>query len=216
MADLVRPQLTAGDVVMTGRHAALEPWWHRYDEADRRRAESLLSQVGVGGLGGQAFGTLSSGERQRVLLARTLMNEPDLVLLDEPMAALDLGGREELVATLSTLSEDPTAPALVLVTHHLEEVPPGITHALLLDEGRVQVAGPIASVLTDVSLSRCFGLAVHLARRGDRYTAVAGPVQVGAAGPPGTGATRASRVGRERAISSPSIRSSSEPPKDPP
>lgn len=174
MADLMRPQLAARDVVMTGRHAALEPWWHHYDDRDRTRAAALLTQVGVGSVAGQTFGTLSSGERQRVLLARTLMNEPGLVLLDEPMAALDLGGREELVATLATLAADSSAPALVLVTHHLEEVPPGFTHALLLDAGRVQAAGPIASVLTDAGLTHCFGLPVRLDRRGDRYTAVAG------------------------------------------
>ncbi|MEZ5142010.1 MAG: ATP-binding cassette domain-containing protein [Acidimicrobiales bacterium] len=175
MADLMRPQLPAVDVVMTARHAALEPWWHRYTDDDRRRARALLDQVGAGHVADQAFGTLSSGERQRVLLARTLMTDPGLLLFDEPMAALDLGAREELVASLAALAADEGTPPIVLVTHHLEEVPPRFTHALLLAEGRVQAAGPIEDVLTGEALSGCFGVAVSLERRDGRYRAVAAP-----------------------------------------
>lgn len=173
MADLMRPQLIAADVVMTARYAALEPWWHEYDDEDRRRARDLLERVGAEHVADQAFGTLSSGERQRVLLARTLMTDPGLLLFDEPMAALDLGAREELVTSLGELASDPATAPLVLVTHHLEEVPPGFTHALLLADGRVQAAGPLEETLTDESLSDCFGVDVHLSRHGDRYRAVA-------------------------------------------
>ncbi|MFN8037774.1 MAG: ABC transporter ATP-binding protein [Acidimicrobiales bacterium] len=173
MADLVRPQLIAADVVMTARYAALEPWWHEYDEADRRRARDLLGRVGAGHVADQAFGTLSSGERQRVLLARTLMTDPGLLLFDEPMAALDLGAREELVTSLGELAADPATAPIVLVTHHLEEIPRGFTHALLLAGGRVQAAGPLDETLTDESLSDCFGVSVALGRHGDRYRAVA-------------------------------------------
>jgi len=114
---------------------------------------------------------LSSGERQRVLLARAMMNQPGLVLLDEPTAGLDLGGREELVVALDAMAADPTSPATVLVTHHVEEIPPHFTHCLLLDGGRVLVSGPIGDVLTDAAVSRCFGLAVELDRHDGRWTA---------------------------------------------
>ena len=173
MADLMRPQLVATDVVMTARFAALEPWWHEYDDEDRRRARQLLERVGAGHVADQSFGTLSSGERQRVLLARTLMTDPGLLLFDEPMAALDLGAREELVTSLGELATDTATAPIVLVTHHLEEVPPGFTHALLLADGRVQAAGPLAETLTDATLSACFDVDVQLSRHGDRYRAVA-------------------------------------------
>jgi iron complex transport system ATP-binding protein len=158
-ADL-RPTLTAAEVVVTARHGALEPWWHPYDAGDHERAVALLARLGAGDRADQAFGTLSSGERQRVLLARTLMTDPGLLLLDEPTAGLDVAGREELLAALAALATDPHTPATVLVTHHLEEIPPGFTHALLLREGRVMHAGPLAEVLTDDHLTETFGLAL--------------------------------------------------------
>ncbi len=170
-ADL-RPQLTAIDVVMTAKNAALEPWWHRYDDADRARARLCLDRLGVARFAQRSIGTLSSGEQQRVLLARTLMNDPDVVVLDEPSARLDLAGRELLVGALGELATDPDAAPLVLVTHHVDEVPPGITHALLLREGRVLTAGPIGETLTAASLSECFGVKLELDRRADgRFTA---------------------------------------------
>ena len=119
------------------------------------------------------FGTLSSGERQRVLLARTLMTEPGLVLLDEPNAGLDLGGREELVAALAALAGDPDSPPSILVTHHVDEIPPGFTHVLLLREGRVHAAGPIEATLTAEHLSATFGLPLTLERRNGRFSAFA-------------------------------------------
>jgi iron complex transport system ATP-binding protein len=171
MADMLRSDLTPLEVVMTAKNAALEPWWHTYDDADRARARSCLEQVEVGHLALRTFATLSSGERQRVLLARTLMPEPGLLLLDEPTAGLDLAGREELVAGLSALAADPSTPATVLVTHHVEEIPDGFSHLLLLAGGRVTAAGPIEDVLVPERLSECFGLALGLERRHGRWWA---------------------------------------------
>jgi iron complex transport system ATP-binding protein len=171
MADMLRADLTPLDVVMTAKNAALEPWWHTYDDADRARARGCLEQVDIGHLALRTFATLSSGERQRVLLARTLMPEPGLLLLDEPTAGLDLAGREELVAGLGALAADPATPATVLVTHHVEEIPDGFSHLLLLAGGRVTASGPIEEVLTAERLSECFGLALGLERRHDRWWA---------------------------------------------
>ncbi|HKA04558.1 MAG TPA: ATP-binding cassette domain-containing protein [Acidimicrobiales bacterium] len=173
LADQLRPTLVALDVVMTAKHAALEPWWHRCDDADRARAGTLLERLGVGTFAHREFGTLSSGERQRVLLARTLMIDPGIVLLDEPNAGLDLTGREELVAALATLAADPTSPPIVLVTHHVDEIPPGFTHLLLLRAGRVLTAGPLHDTLTEATLSETFGLALSLERRDGRFSAYA-------------------------------------------
>jgi iron complex transport system ATP-binding protein len=157
---------------MTAKHAALEPWWHEYSPADRDQARSCLARMGVERFADRPLATLSSGEQQRVFLARSLMNDPGLVLLDEPSARLDLGGREQLVGALTDLVDDPTAPPLILVTHHVDEVPIGMTHALLLREGRVVSMGPIARALTAATLSECFGVDLVLERRGDgRLTA---------------------------------------------
>ncbi len=176
LADAFRPDLTAADVVMTARHGALEPWWHEYDDADRDRARSLLERIGCGHRADHRFGSLSSGERQRVLLARTLMVDPELLLLDESTAGLDLGGREELVATLADLAADTTVPPMVQVTHHVEEVPPGFTHALLMESGRCTADGPLAEVLTASSLSATYGLDLALSVDNGRWSVrVAGP-----------------------------------------
>ena len=146
---MLRPELEALDVVMTAKNAALEPWWHTYTDDDRARALSLLDRVGVRELAERMFGTLSSGEQQRVLLARTLMTDPELLLLDEPTAGLDLGGREELVARLGgRWPEHEASPPIILVTHHVDEIPPGFTHALLLRRGRAVASGPIDEALT--------------------------------------------------------------------
>ena len=172
MAAQIRPDLSCLDVVMTARYAALEPWWHRYDDGDRARARECLKRMGVDAFADRSLGTLSSGEQQRVLLARTLMNDPGLLLLDEPSARLDLGGREQLVGALAELTTDPTAAPLVLVTHHLDEVPDGMTHVLLLRGGRVVASGPIESNLNATNLSECFEMNLVLERRADgRWTA---------------------------------------------
>ncbi|MAT04595.1 MAG: iron ABC transporter ATP-binding protein [Acidimicrobiaceae bacterium] len=172
LAAQFRAELTATDVVMTARYAALEPWWHQYDDADRARARECLSQMGVDAFADRSLGTLSSGEQQRVFLARTLMTDPGVILLDEPSARLDLGGRERLVHALDDLAADESAPPFVLVTHHVDEVPNGITHALLLRDGRAIAAGPIDDAMSSDTLSACFELPITLRRRDDgRYTA---------------------------------------------
>jgi iron complex transport system ATP-binding protein len=171
LADMLRPALTALDVVMTARYAALEPWWHTYTDDDRAEALDRLGRLGIAAFASRQFGTLSSGERQRVLVARTLMGDVGLVVLDEPAAGLDVGGREWLVAGLDDLAADPTTPATVLVTHHLEEVPPSFTHALLLKDGRVLAAGTLEETLTSAALSETFGLPLVVERRGPRWAA---------------------------------------------
>jgi iron complex transport system ATP-binding protein len=170
-ADL-RPALTAVQVVQTAKFAALEPWWHQYTDDDRARAVSCLQRMGVAGLAERSIGTLSTGERQRVLLARTLMNDPGVVLLDEPSGGLDLGGREQLVAALAELAGDANSPPYVLVTHHVDEIPPGTTHVLLLRHGRSIAQGEIGDTLTAEALTECFDVKLELHRRPDmRYTA---------------------------------------------
>ena len=131
----LRPSLDAIDIVVTGKYGALEPWWHTYTDADRARALELMELTGVASLATRTFGVISEGERQQVLLARLLMGEPGLLLLDEPFAGLDLGARERLLARLGALATDPATPPIVLVTHHVEEIPPGTTHALVLAGG---------------------------------------------------------------------------------
>ncbi|MFG1913775.1 ABC transporter ATP-binding protein [Micromonospora sp. NPDC048898] len=159
------------DVVVTAAWSVVGRWRENYDRADEARARALLSQLGVGGLAERRYGTLSEGERKRVQIARALMTDPELLLLDEPAAGLDLGGREDLVARLAVLAHDPDAPAMVLVTHHVEEIPPGFTHALLLREGGVVAQGLLAETLTGDNLSKTFGLPLVVERSGDRYTA---------------------------------------------
>jgi iron complex transport system ATP-binding protein len=170
-ADMLRADVTALDAVMTAREAALETWWHTYDADDRARARALLGRMGAAHLAGRSFGTLSSGERQRVLLARSLWGEPGLVLLDEPTAGLDLGAREDLVRRLGTLADDPSTPPTVLVTHHVEEIPRGFTHALLVREGRAVAAGHLHEVVTAAALSDLFDVALDLDRRDGRFAA---------------------------------------------
>jgi iron complex transport system ATP-binding protein len=167
-----RPALDAADIVMTAKNAALEPWWHRYDAADRERAVACLERMRVGRFADRSFGTLSTGERQRVLLARTLMNDPGVILLDEPTGGLDLAGREQLVAALAELAADPASPPYVLVTHHVDEVPPGTTHVLMLRDGRAIAQGPLDDTLTADNLSECFTMPLTLERRPDgRFSA---------------------------------------------
>lgn len=173
----LRPQLSALEVVLTGRYAVLETWWHEFSADDRAEADRLLRLAGFGGdsFDGRSFGLLSEGERQQVLLARALMGQPELLLMDEPAAGLDLGARERLVQQLSALADDPSIPALVLVTHHVEEIPPGMTHAALLRDGRMTAAGPVNEVLTDTVVSDAFGIDVVVRRQGGRWSARAVP-----------------------------------------
>jgi len=170
LVDQLRGRLTAAEVVMCGLNAALEPWWHHYDDADARRAGALLAQVGLDGYDDRTLATLSSGERQRTLLARTLMAEPDVVVLDEPTAGLDLGGREGLVTALDGIAAE-DGPATVFVTHHVEDIPPSTTHLLALAGGRAVAAGAVDEVLSADLLSQIFDLDVELERRGGRWSA---------------------------------------------
>jgi iron complex transport system ATP-binding protein len=159
------------DVVVTAAHASLSRGEETYDEYDENQARDLLAQLGCRALVDREFATLSEGERKRVQIARALMTDPELLLLDEPAAGLDLGAREALLRRLSRLARDPKAPALIMVSHHVEEIPVGFTHALLLRQGRVIGAGPLASVLTPQLLSATFGLPLTVERRDGRWTA---------------------------------------------
>ncbi|WP_019969536.1 ABC transporter ATP-binding protein [Mycobacterium sp. 141] len=159
------------DLVVSAGYAVLGRWREDYEEVDYAQAVDMLESVGAEHLAERAYGTLSEGERKRVLIARSLMTDPELLLLDEPAAGLDLGGREELVARLADLAADPDAPAIVLVTHHVEEIPPGFSHALILSEGRVVAAGLLADVLTAENLSKAFGQSIALDVIDGRYFA---------------------------------------------
>jgi iron complex transport system ATP-binding protein len=159
------------DLVLTASYAILGRWKEEYDSTDLTRAVELLDALGCANLIRRRFATLSEGERKRVLIARALMPDPELLLLDEPAAGLDLGGREDLIARLSRLAEDPTAPTMVLVTHHVEEVPRGFTHAMLLRRGSVVAAGKVDEVFTGEHLSRCFGLPLDVERQNGRWYA---------------------------------------------
>jgi iron complex transport system ATP-binding protein len=171
LADRVPGHEKALDVVVTAAHGVVGRWREQYDDADVARARSLLGRMGLRSFADRRFGTLSEGERKRVLLARALMTDPELLLLDEPAAGLDLGAREALLRLLSRLAGDAAAPPTVLVTHHVEEVPVGTTHALLLAKGRAVAAGPVDDVITGPLLSRAFGLPLVVEGSGGRFTA---------------------------------------------
>lgn len=159
------------DVVVSAGYAVLGRWRERYEEVDYLRAVDTLESVGAEHLTDRSYGTLSEGERKRVLIARSLMTDPELLLLDEPAAGLDLGGREELVTRLADLAADPDSPALVLVTHHVEEIPPGFSHCLILAEGRVLAAGLLTDTLTSENLSAAFGQSIVVDTVDGRYFA---------------------------------------------
>ncbi|MFS0701733.1 ABC transporter ATP-binding protein [Cellulomonas sp. 179-A 4D5 NHS] len=171
LADRIPAGETVRDVVLTAAYGVTGRWRESYEELDESRAADLLAAFGVAHLADRRFGTLSEGERKRTQIARSLMTDPELLLLDEPAAGLDLGGREELVAALAELAGDPRSPVLVLVTHHVEEIPPGFTHLLLLRDGEVHARGPLDEVLTAENLSGAFGLDLVVERTGDRWTA---------------------------------------------
>jgi iron complex transport system ATP-binding protein len=169
------------NVVVTASYGVVGRWRESYDRLDHQRAAELLTALGADHLADRTFGTLSEGERKRVQIARALMTDPELMLLDEPAAGLDLGGREDLVRRLGELAADVEAPALVLVTHHVEEIPPSFTDVLRLPEGRIVAQGPIEITLTEDNLSKTFGMPLELEQRGERWAArariVAGTTQ---------------------------------------
>jgi len=169
------PRRTALDVVLTGATGTIQVLQERLDAAARERAAQLLEQFGCAGVAAHSFASCSQGERRRILLARALMRRPPLLLLDEPADGLDLPGREALLAALATLASEQPAPAVVLVTHHLEELPGTTTHALLLKSGRVIASGAAPAVLSAEPLSACFGVPVTVSRAGGRWAARATP-----------------------------------------
>jgi iron complex transport system ATP-binding protein len=171
LAERIPPGELVTDVVVSAGYSVLGRWREAYGRLDVRRAVKLLDRFGVGHLAERRFGTLSEGERKRVQIARALMTDPELLLLDEPAAGMDLGGREDLLRRLSRFAEDADAPASVLVTHHVEELPPGITNVMLLRDGAVVASGPARQVLTDENLTATFGLPIHVWRRSGRWYA---------------------------------------------
>ncbi|WP_036477769.1 ABC transporter ATP-binding protein [Mycobacterium sp. URHD0025] len=159
------------DLVVSAGYAVLGRWREDYEDVDYAQAVDMLESVGAEHLAERTYGTLSEGERKRVLIARSLMTDPELLLLDEPAAGLDLGGREDLVARLTDLAADPDAPAMVLVTHHVEEIPVGFSHALILSEGKAVASGLLTEVLTAENLSKAFGQSIALDVIDGRYFA---------------------------------------------
>jgi iron complex transport system ATP-binding protein len=171
LADRIPAGERVTDVVVSAGYSVLGRWREAYGRLDVRRAVKLLDRFGVAHLADRTFGTLSEGERKRVQIARALMTDPELLLLDEPAAGMDLGGREDLIRRLTRFAADPEAPASVLVTHHVEELPPGISHVLLLRDGGVIASGLARQVLTDDNLTATFGLPIHVWRRDGRWHA---------------------------------------------
>jgi iron complex transport system ATP-binding protein len=171
LADRIPGDEIVRDVVLTASWSVVGRHREQYDPVDEARARNLLAQFGMTAFADRAYGTLSEGERKRTQIARALMTDPELLLLDEPAAGLDLGGREDLVRRLGDLALDPDAPALVLVTHHVEEIPPGFTHALLLREGSVVAQGPLGETVTSEHLSKTFGLPLAVSHVDGRFTA---------------------------------------------
>ncbi|GAB3742503.1 ABC transporter ATP-binding protein [Nocardiopsis nanhaiensis] len=159
------------DLVLSAAYGYVGRFREEYGTPDYGRARALLGHWGVGDLADRYFHTLSEGERKRVLIARALMSDPEVLVLDEPAAGLDLGGREDLLRRMGKLANNEAAPVLVVVSHHVEEIPPGFTHGLLIRDGRVVQAGPLDEVMTAEHLSETFGLPLKVERDGDRWTA---------------------------------------------
>ncbi|AWK08458.1 iron ABC transporter ATP-binding protein [Streptomyces spongiicola] len=171
MADKLPKRQTVLQTVLTAAYGMTATWHEDYDAVDEQRARAFLDRLGMSGYLDRTFGTLSEGERKRTLIARAMMIDPELLLLDEPAAGLDLGGREDLVRRLGRLARDPYAPSMIMVTHHVEEIAPGFTHVLMIRQGRVLTAGPMETELTSRNLSLCFGLPLLVERNDERWTA---------------------------------------------
>ncbi|MBD8024235.1 ABC transporter ATP-binding protein [Microbacterium gallinarum] len=171
MARRVPPEETVLNVVLTAAYSVLGRWREDYEDIDERRALRVLAEWKLDHLADRTFGTLSDGEQKRVQIARAVMTDPELLLLDEPTASLDLGAREELLTLLSGYAKAPTTPAMIMVTHHVEEIPVGFTHVLLLREGRAVAAGPVLQTLTADNLTETFGVQIQLTEHDGRYAA---------------------------------------------
>jgi iron complex transport system ATP-binding protein len=171
MAEKMPRRQSVLETVLTAAYGMTAHWREEYEERDEARARVILDRLGMAEYADRAFGTLSEGERKRTLIARAIMADPELLLLDEPAAGLDLGGREDLVRRLGRLARDPIAPVMVMVTHHVEEIAPGFTHVLMIRQGRVVAEGPIDIELNSRNLSLCFGLPLVVEKQDDRWTA---------------------------------------------
>jgi iron complex transport system ATP-binding protein len=168
---------TVLETVLTAAYGMTAHWQESYEDVDRDRALAFLDRLGMSDYLDRRFGTLSEGERKRTMIARAMMTDPELLLLDEPAAGLDLGGREDLVRRLGRLARDPYAPSMLMVTHHVEEIAPGFSHVLMIRQGKVLAAGPIETELTSRNLSHCFGLPLVVEQNGDRWTAQGLPLR---------------------------------------
>lgn len=177
IADRLPHDETVHNVVLSAAYAVTGRWREDYNDEDYAQAEGMISEMGIGHLKDRIFGTLSEGEKKRVLIARALMTDPELLLLDEPASGLDLGAREDLVAALESLTSNPYGPAMVMVTHHVEDIAEGFTHALLLSQGKVVAAGPIAQTLTSENISHAFGQRLEIISSFGRYTARRAPAR---------------------------------------
>jgi iron complex transport system ATP-binding protein len=176
LADKLPKRQTVLQTVLTAAYGMTAGWQEEYEEMDERRARAFLDRLGMSEYLDRKFGTLSEGERKRTLIARALMTDPELLLLDEPAAGLDLGGREDLVRRLGRLARDPIAPSMIMVTHHVEEIAPGFTHVLMIRQGQILAAGPIELELTSRNLSKCFGLPLVVEESNGRWTATGLPL----------------------------------------
>jgi iron complex transport system ATP-binding protein len=171
MARLIPATETVVNVVMTAAWAVTGRWNEQYDDVDEDRARRVLAEWKLEHLADRTFGTLSDGEQKRAMIARSVMTDPEMLLLDEPAASLDLGSREELMHLLGDYATSPSAPVILMVTHHVEEIPAGFTHALVLKEGRVHAAGPISATLSSEVLSSAFGVPITVSRFAGRFAA---------------------------------------------
>ena len=171
MARRVPAGETVLNVVMTAAYSVTGRWNEEYEEIDERRAQRVLGEWKLDHLADRKFGTLSDGEQKRVQIARSIMTDPEILLLDEPAASLDLGAREELLRLLSGYASEPNSPAIIMVTHHVEEIPRGFTHVLLLADGKIVSAGPLTEALTSDTLTAAFGLPIELTETDGRYAA---------------------------------------------
>ena len=162
---------TVLDVVLTAAYAVTGRWNESYEDVDDRRARRVLAEWNLSELAERRFGSLSDGEQKRTQIARAIMTDPEILLLDEPAASLDLGAREEFLKLIGGYAQSPDAPAIVMVTHHVEEIPPGFTHALVLAHGSIRAAGPIDEVITAPVLSDAFGMSLEVTRVDGRFTA---------------------------------------------
>lgn len=171
MAQRIPGDEKVSDIVISAGYDVMGRWREEYDEMDYERAIEILENVGAYHLADQTWGTLSEGERKRTLIARAMMTDPELLLLDEPGAGLDLGGREDLIELLSELAEDPDSPAIAMITHHVEEIPPGFTHGMLLDEGVVVAQGVLEDVMTSENLTKTFHQPIEVSYDDGRWFA---------------------------------------------